>query len=163
MLADLQSLFPQISLLQHPLAFLDSYVWGCARGIQLCFKGRQNLLSRPGSRGGAQDDLETNLAAVLSILECYAHSQVCTYCVPAHLSGTATPSAASALLPAADATCEHAQLKQSLAGISDPAVARAALRSHQDSCTICRAKEQRARAGAPIWTMEAARLHHRSI
>ena len=34
MLAALESV-PPISLLQHPIAVLDSYVWGCARGIQL--------------------------------------------------------------------------------------------------------------------------------
>jgi hypothetical protein len=160
MLAELESLFPHVSPLQNPLEFLDSHAWDCARGIQLSTKGRYDLraLLAEDSRQAASDDLLANIRAMLSILECYAHSQVCTYCVPVHSSEPARQLAGTATEPATIQTCEHTELKKSLVGVLDPALAQAARLSHRASCKVCRAKEQRARAGAPVWTMEGARL-----
>jgi hypothetical protein len=161
MLTDLESLFPHVSPLHNPLEFLDSHAWDCARGIQLSAKGRYDLkalLANDSRQAAGENDLLANIRAMLSILECYAHSQVCTYCVPVHSSEQARQLAALVTDPVTIQTCEHTELKASLAGILDPALAQAARLSHQASCKVCRAKEQRARAGAPVWTMENARL-----
>ncbi len=161
MIADLESLFPYIFPLQSPLKFLDSHVWDCAQGFQLSSKGRYDLkalLAEDSRPAAGEDDLLANIRAILSILECYVHSQVCTYCVPVHSSEPVRQLAGTATEPVIIQTCEHTQLKESLVGVSDPALAQAARLSHRASCKVCRAKEQRARAGAPVWTMEGARL-----